>query len=393
MQLIDNAERRARLAVRHHLVPAARVSDVVKLAGDLVGLHTSDPATPHLSAAARMKRPDATVAAVERALYEDHTAVRTLGMRRTMFVVPLELVPVIQAAVTDALVPGQRKRVVQMIEANGIARDGARWLKKVENETVAAIEELGEATAVELAKVVPGLRKQISVGEGKKWGGKVGMSTRVLFLLSLEQRVARGRPLGGWTSSQYRWAPMDTWFPHGVPKMGATEARTELVRRWLATFGPGTTDDIRWWTGWPLGHTNRALVEAEALEVELEAGPGWVLPGDVKKTSAPKSWVALLPPLDSTTMGWKARDWYLGDHGPALFDRNGNAGPTVWLDGRIVGGWAQRADGEVVFELLEDVGRAATTAIVEAAGKLESWFGDVRAKPRFPNPLQQLLVD
>ena len=72
-------------------------------------------------------------------------------------------------------------------------------------------------------------------------------------------------------------------------------------------------------------------------------------------------WVALLPALDPTTMGWQARDWYLGSHKAQLFDRNGNAGPTIWLDGRIVGGWAIRDAGEVVTGLLEDVGREAET--------------------------------
>ena len=90
-------------------------------------------------------------------------------------------------------------------------------------------------------------------------------------------------------------------------------------------------------------------------------------------------------------MGWKERDWYLGEHAPRLFDRNGNAGPTVWADGRIVGGWVQRASGEVVYELLEDVGRDTTTAIEKAAATLEGWLGEVRVKPRFPTPLQKQL--
>ena len=48
---------------------------------------------------------------------------------------------------------------------------------------------------------------------------------------------------------------------------------------------------------------------------------------------------ALLPVLDATTMGWKHRDFYLDpEHTPYLFDTNGNAGPTVWCDGRIIGG-------------------------------------------------------
>jgi Winged helix DNA-binding domain len=388
---ITNDERRARLAVRHHLSPTARVNDVARLAGDLVGLHGSDPATVFLSAAARMKQPGRAVAALERALYDDRTLVRTLCMRRTMFVVPLDLVPVVQAACTDALVPGERKRVVQLLETSGITKRGARWLTEVEAKTLVELEARGEATGAELSKAVPALAKQVLYGEGKKWAGTTGMSTRVLFLLSTDQRVARGRPKGSWTSSQYRWSPMATWLPDGVPSMPADDARNELVRRWLATFGPGTTADVKWWTGWTAAKTKAALDAVGAVEVALDQGNGWVLPDDQGPVRARKPWVALLPSLDPTTMGWQQRHWYLGDHGKAVFDTNGNAGPTVWVDGRIVGGWAQRRMGEVVYELLEDIGREAAAAITEAAGELEDWLGDVRVTPRFPTPLQKKL--
>jgi Winged helix DNA-binding domain len=205
---ITNDERRARLAVRHHLTPSARVSDVVELASDLVGLHGSDPATVFLSAAARLKQPDQAVPALERGLYEERTLVRTLCMRRTMFVVPLDVVPIVQAACTDALVPGERKRLVRMIEEHGIASNGARWLSKIEAQTVAELDAHGEATAAELSKAVPGLREKLSYGEGKPWAGTMGLSTRVLFLLSTEQRVVRGRPKGSWTSRVvHRYAP------------------------------------------------------------------------------------------------------------------------------------------------------------------------------------------
>ena len=45
-------------------------------------------------------------------------------------------------------------------------------------------------------------------------------------------------------------------------------------------------------------------------------------------------------------MGWKLRDWYLPAAAADAFDRNGNAGPTLWVDGRVVGAWAQAPDGE-----------------------------------------------
>jgi hypothetical protein len=103
-------------------------------------------------------------------------------------------------------------------------------------------------------------------------------------------------------------------------------------------------------------------------------------------------WVALLPALDPTTMGWAGRDFYLGRHRPVLFDRNGNAGPTIWCDGRVVGGWAQRRAGEVVLRLLEDVGGEAAAAIEAEAARLTAWLGPTRVNPRFRTPLERELV-
>jgi hypothetical protein len=377
--------------VRHHLAPRAHVADVARLAGDLVGLHGSDPATVFLSAAARLRKPAGAFRALERALYDDRTLVRTLCMRRTMFVVPLDVVPIVQAACTDPLVPGERKRLVRLIEEQEVASDGARWLRRVEAKTLAELEARGEATGSELSKAVPELRVQLSFGEGTRWAGTVGMTTRVLFLLSTEQRVVRGRPKGSWTSSQFRWSPIEAWLPGGVPSMAADAARAELVRRWLAAFGPATATDLKWWTGWTVAQTKAALAAVRAVEVGLEAGAGWVLPGDDGPVRAPAPWVSLLPALDSTSMGWRERGWYLGDHARSLFDTNGNAGPTVWLDGRVVGGWAQRRSGEVAHQLLEDVGRDAVKAVEAAAAELESRLRDVRVTPRFPTPLQKKL--
>jgi len=394
LQRIDDRQRRARLARRHHLAGTARATDVVTVAGDLVGLHGSDPASVFLSTWPRLKKPAVTVPALEEALYGERTLVRTLCMRRTMFVVPVGLVPVVQAAVTEALVPGERRRTVQMIEQAGVAADGAAFLATLEEDTLAELRHRQEATGAELGKAVAGLHHQIPVGEGKTWAGTIGLSTRVLFLLATAQRIVRGRPKGSWTSSQYRWSPIEAWLPGGVAIMDPALARAELVRRYLASFGPATTDDIKWWTGWTVAHTRAALAAVGAAEVALEeATPsGWVLPGDLEPIRSPAPWVALLPSLDPSTMGWRQRNWYLGDHGPDLFDRNGNAGPTVWMDGRIVGGWAQRRSGEIVHRLLEDVGAEAAAAVAATAADLEHWLGPMRITPRFPTPLQKALA-
>ena len=112
----------------------------------------------------------------------------------------------------------------------------------------------------------------------------------------------------------------------------------------------------------------------------------------VHSTPKLKPWVALLPALDPTTMGWQAREWYLGAHKNALFDRNGNAGPTIWVNGRIIGGWAIRKSGEVVSRLLEDVGRAASLAVEAEAARLTASLGKAPPVARFPTPLAKELI-
>lgn len=99
------------------------------------------------------------------------------------------------------------------------------------------------------------------------------------------------------------------------------------------------------------------------------------------------------PRPDRAGLGWAGRTWYLGEHGRALFDRNGNAGPTVWWDGRIVGGWAHRKDGEVAYRLLEDADADAdaAAAVATAAERLRTWIGPVRVTPRFRTLLEREL--
>ena len=337
-----------------------------------------------------MKRP--SIAAVQRALYEDRTLVRMLGMRRTLFVEPLDLVPVVQWAASHAVAVRERARLVKFIGEAGIARDPGRWLRKVEKLAIEALAARGEATAAQLAGDVPELGKKLVLSPGKKYEAEVSISSRVLLLLAVEGHAVRAQPRGSWISTQYRWSTAEQWLGTPIAHVPVDEARVSLVRSWLRAFGPATLTDLKWWTGWSAGEVKKALTSIEPVEVELDDGAaGLLLADDVSSVRAPKPWVALLPSLDATTMGWKDREWYLGPHGPQLFDRMGNAGPTVWCDGRIVGGWAQRRGGEIVHRLLQDIGREATAAVGAAAEAIAELVGDIRYTPRFPVPVEREL--
>ena len=384
IRLVTMAERRARLAVRHHLAPAGKAVTVAGAVADIIGLHGTDPASVYLAAWART---GADQAAVEHALYTERALVRMLGMRRTVFVVPADLVPVIQAACTDQIAERMRRDLARQVQDSGIAADGAKWLEEAGEATVRALTARGTATGAELAQDEPRLRAKIVYAADKSYGGPVNVTTRLLTLLSAEGLIVRGRPRGGWTSSQF------TWFAAGdQPRPPAATARAELARRWLHAFGPAPRADLQWWTGWTAGQVRQALDQLEVIEVDLGGVTGVMLAADEDAPTAAEPWPALLPALDPTAMGWRDRAWYVGEHSAALFDRSGNIGPTAWWDGRIVGGWAHRKAGEIAVRLLEDIGAEASAAIAAEAQRLREWIGPVRITPRFRTPLERELA-
>ncbi|MCP2338226.1 winged helix DNA-binding domain-containing protein [Actinomadura rupiterrae] len=387
MRSISVAERRARLGVRHRLAIDVRSDDPVEIARSMTALHATDPASVYVQVAARSRT--AGTAHVEQALYDDRALLRLLAMRRTMFVVPTDFLPALQAAVADQLAVRQRRRYGKLMADAGVGDgDLDGWLRDVEDATHKALIGLGAATGAQLSAAEPRLRTKVELAPGKSYGTTTGITTWVLVTLGCEGRIVRGRPNGTWVSSQYVWSPVESWLPDGVPSMPADEARAEVVRRYLRTFGPVTPLDLKWWTGWTAAEVRKGLAGLDTAETDA----GIVLADDLEPVEAPEPWAALLPALDATPMGWKERDFFLDPaHVPSLFDRNGNIGPTVWWDGRVVGGWGQDPDGGVVFRLLEDAGSDAVAAVEAEAARMSAFLGGVRIIPRFRTPLEREL--
>lgn len=371
----------------------------------MVVLHATDPATVYLSAVARLVEP--SLDAVAAALYDDRTVARVLAMRRTLFVVPTDALPIVERSSTDAVAATERKRLEGFLADTGID-DPRQWLADAAAEVLAALPPEG-APARSLTAAVPRLATKIVMAAGTKHEATTGSTSRVLGVLANEGAVVRGRPAGEWTSRQHRWYRRDDWFagagvgtgadvggggsaaPSPTARLDLVGASAELVRRWLLAFGPATFEDLKWWTGWKVSQLKPALAAVGAVEVDLDGASGLALPDDLDDEPTPDPWVALLPSLDPTPMGWKVRPWYLGEHQPPLFDRNGNIGPTIWADGRIVGGWGQRPDGSIATRLLEDVGADHRALLDDEVSGLSAVIGDTVVKPSFPTPLQREL--
>ena len=381
-------ERRARLAERHLLLPRTRRDDLPGIADAVIALHSSDPVTVYLSALVRMATP--SIPAIEQALYEARSLIRHHAMRRTLWVATPDVARLMHAAATRDLLGPERRRTVAMLAANGVA-DPESWLAVAEEQVLADLHEHGPSTARELGQRVAALRHPLQLAPGKAYASVQSAHTRVLLLLGFAGRILRAKPAGSWINGAYRYAAADSWLPGGLGDVDPRDAAAELAHRWLHRFGPATSVDLQWWMGWTVARTRRALADANAVAVDLDGGPGWVAADDLPTPPA-EPWVALLPGLDPTTMGWKLRDWYLPAAAADAFDRNGNAGPTVWVDGRVVGAWAQAPDGEIRVHYFERVGADRRGEVDARAAQLRALVGDTRFYVRFPGRISATLL-
>jgi hypothetical protein len=387
VRVIDVTERRARLARRHLLTAETRAADVESATAAMTCLHATDPASVYLSALARVEA--MTVAEMDRALYVDRSVVKHLAMRRTLFVFPRRTLAFAQAGSSARVADTERRRLIRDVEKAGLFADGDRWLAQAQTAVMEALAGGREATSSELREEIPALRGAIEYGVGKAWGGKASIGPRVLTTLSAGGRIVRASNNGTWTTSRPRWTTLEGWLREPLAVLDETDARAELVRLWLRTFGPGTLQDVKWWLGSTLRAVRTALADVGAVEVDLHGQPGYLLPDDLDPSEPVDPWAALLPALDPTTMGWFDRDWYLAPHRVEVFDSNGNGGPTAWWDGRIVGGWRQTPSAEVVVDLLEDVDDHARRCLEREAGRLTDWLDGVRVANLFPSPLSK----
>src|SRR4051794_22670362 len=299
---VTDAERRARLGLRHGL--AAPVADTLAAARSVVCLHATEPASVHLAAWARS---GARVAEVDQALYDDRSVVKQLAMRRTVFAFPSELLPAVWGSASARVAGQQERRMAAEMEASGITDEGAAWTREHLHLVRRMIEDDGPMTAAEVRAALPTLDARITRGKGR-YQADVAVAGSVIVALAASGAIVRGENAGGWKTSRPRWTATERWLGEMPDPLPEPEGYRALVAAWLRAFGPGTEADLVWWLGATKAAVRRALGDVDAVAVSLDDGEtGWLLPDDLDEVRDPGPWVALLPALDPTTMGWKQR--------------------------------------------------------------------------------------
>ncbi|MGR6524473.1 winged helix DNA-binding domain-containing protein [Rhodococcus erythropolis] len=373
MRHVSDDERCARIGVRHALAPSFRVDSPKAATRAMTVLHATESATVYLSCWARVRSLDA--ADVDNALYDQRSLVKQLAMRRTLFTFPRDLLPAAWSSASARVANTERARMAKDVVKAGIAVDGNDWLDRARAEVLTLLTDAPEGlSALEVRQAVPMTDVKVEGSAGEIWS-----APRVLTHLGATADIMRGANTARFPVSRPLWTLTRHWLDDAPIDLESADGYREIVRRWLHSFGPGTEDDIVWWLGSTKTVVRAALAELEAVAVSLDGGDtGWLLPDDVATVPDPGPWVALLPVLDPTIMGWKNRDFYLGPHRNQLFDTRGNAGTTAWVDGRVVGCWIQDAAGVVHVRVLESVSADAQRALDAEAVRLTEWLGGVK---------------
>ena len=377
-----DAHRRARIGRRHGLHADHRYDDVVAATTAMTALHATEPATPHLSLRARIG--GLTVKDVEAALYDARSVVKPLVMRRTLFVVTRALLAAAVGSAGRRVAEAGRKRLAKDADVD------AAWVSAACARVADHLTGV-ELSARQLRDALPDLAHTFTAAPGSKWSAEVPVMSRVLTILGASGEVVRAHNSGSWRVSRPLWTAMATWLGEELTPTDSRLGYAEVVRHWLWTFGPGTEADLVWWLGATKAAVRAALADVDAIEVTLDDGStGWVLPddtADLETRPSREPWVALLPVLDATTMGWRDRAFHLDPaHTPYLFDRAGNGGTTIWVDGRIVGCWAQDEDQRVRLILMEPVAKAVQRRLDAEAARLDEFLGGEHITNVFASP-------
>ncbi|MCO1577370.1 winged helix DNA-binding domain-containing protein [Crossiella sp. SN42] len=195
----------------------------------------------------------------------------------------------------------------------------------------------------------------------------------VAGLLTMVQTPPRGlwRAKGG-----ARYALLSDWVGREIDPLDpdpADPAGQNLLRRYLAAFGPAATADLRAWSGAAGLPAAVAALRPELVSYRDERGrelldlPGAPLPDP--ETPAP---VRFLPAFDNAILGYQDRTRIIDD---AHRNLSVAGARVVLVHGRVAATWTVQTD-TVVVTPLDRFTKADRTAVAEEAEQLALFLSD-----------------
>ena len=355
---------RARRLARSHLAKPAPRTRLVEVVRDVGGIHAQVLSAAELALSARVR--GLTQKHVSKALWEERSLVKTWTLRGTLHIHPADELGLWLAArravVGDwyahhELPPKEAKRILAAIAD---ALDG-RCLTR---------DELVEAVS---PHVGPWAREHIGSG----WGTVLGPA-------ALNGVLVNGPPQG----SRVTFVRPDQWL--GKQREHEPKAAlAEILRRYLAAFGPATHRDFAEWVAGAQfkARDAKALLESiagELVEVDVEGRSAWLLAGEERRPATPAG-VRLIAEYDALVMGFREREQLFSPDAVARTKAHGKGrfegpGALSWLlvDGVVAGTWSRKRAGkriELRVQPFRRLPKARRGELDAEAGRVGALFG------------------
>jgi len=320
----------------------------------LCGLQAQEPQEPFVGLWTRLRAFDPPRLSE---LLAGRRVVRTVLMRRTIHLVTAE----------DALAWRSRHEAMLRQKVLGVYR---RDLDGVD------LGELAAAGREVLADDEPRTLTEIGRRLADRWpdAGPRPLGEAVVAALV---PVVQVPPRGMWRATAgARHVRMASWLGREIEPPapdGADPVGIELVRRYLAAFGPAATADLRAWCG--LAGLPRAVaaIRDELVAFRDERGRELLdLPDAPRPDPDTPAPVRFLPAFDNALLGYDDRTRIVDDAHRGLSVAGERA---VLVDGRVAATWTVEA-GTVVVTPLRRFSRADRTAVAEEGRALAAFLSD-----------------
>jgi hypothetical protein len=238
------------------------------------------------------------------------------------------------------------------------------WESAVAKRLAPSVRALAGAGPVTTADALAHLEAEHGLTGIEARRGWRAARTRAHLLHHPETALWHARPEG-------RFVAIDEPEPHDP-----TEARAEVLRRYLEAFGPASRRDIVAWSMLHVPEIQRALDRLEPLRrFRDEAGrelldvPRAPLPS--AETPAP---VRFLPKWDNVLLAFADRQRIIPEpYRKTVIRVNGDVAQTFLVDGLVAGTWRVE-DGRVIPEPFATPTRAVRRELEDEAGRLEAFL-------------------
>lgn len=299
---------------------------------------------------------------VFRALNDDHTLVKTWCMRMTVHVLLREDLPLIVGALGELL---RYYETNILLQKTGMQREE---IKALEDQVMRVLAD-GPLEREQIHTRIPELKGRPGIG----WG-------RDVKSLALAGEVVFAGDGGSVFARRDQWLPDLAWSPPDTQT-----ARMELLRRYLASYGPARLQDFAYWAGNYVREVRPVFddLEAEILQVELEdhGDDYYILERDLEALQTPPDAPAfcLAPKFDPLMLAHKESHRFVPkEHSQQVARAAGQVEAIVLVDGVVQATWRlKELKNRLVLtvEPIQVFSQPMKTRLQAEADKLASFYG------------------